>query len=66
MDVVINIISVEFRIVQHILNEILQIPGLHSLESLVTQENAYAPGEGATVDRIRGRQVTSLYVHNRI
>ena len=64
MHVVINIAGVEFRIVQHILNE--KIACVHYLQSLVIQGNVLAPGEGATVDRIRGRQVPSLYVHNRI
>ena len=66
MHVVINIIGVEFRIVQHILNEILQIPGFHSRQLLVIQENVLAPGEGAAVDRVRGRQVSSLSIHNHI
>ena len=55
MHVVINISGVEFRMVQHILNEILQIPGIHSLQSLEIQKNALAPGESATVVWVQSR-----------
>ena len=66
MHVVINLISVEFRMFQHVLNEILQIPGVHSLQSLEIQKNALALCERATVVRLRGRQVSSLWIQNYI
>ena len=52
MHVVINLSSIEFRIFQHILNEILRIPGVHSLQFLKIQKNALASCEGATAVRV--------------
>ena len=70
MHVVINLISVEYRMFQHVLkmdlNEILQIPGVHSLRSLEIQMNALALGEGANVVLARGRYVSRLLIHNQM
>ena len=61
-----KIISVKFRIVQDVLNEILQIPGGYSLQFLVIQKKPLAPGEGATVVWIRGRHLFRLFIQNHI
>ena len=66
MRVVINLSSVEFRIFEHVLNEILQIPAVRSLHSLEIQKNALALCERATVVWLRGRLVSSLCIQNHI
>ena len=60
MHVVIKLSSVEFRIFQHALNEILQIPGVHSLQLLEIQKNALALCERATVVRLWGISLSCM------
>ena len=52
--------------VQHSLDEILRIPGVYSLQSVVIQKNSLALGERETVVRVWGRQESSLSIHNHI